>query len=68
MLQEDLSFMQIVSVVTSRFGCTIDSVDTEGRTLSITCPGGKEQEIECAMAIGEVVEGKRDIKSIWAVS
>jgi len=49
-------------------GCTIDSVDIEGRTVSITCPGGKEQEIECAMAIGEIMEGNGDSDSIWAVS
>ena len=67
MLQKDLLFLQVVSIVTSRFKCTIDSIDTEGRTVSITCPGGKEEEIECAMAIGDIIEGKRDLKSMWAL-
>jgi hypothetical protein len=35
MVQEDLNFLQVVSIVTSRFGCTIDSIDLEGRTVSI---------------------------------
>ncbi len=56
MLQEDQDFLQIVSLVTSQLGCTIESVD--GRTISINCPGGKEQEIKCAMAIEEIIEGK----------
>ncbi|NVM21235.1 MAG: hypothetical protein HWN68_05595 [Desulfobacterales bacterium] len=68
MLQEDLNFLQVVSIVTSRFGCTIDSIDPEGRTVSISCPGGKEKEVECAMALGEILEGKCDSQSIWAVS
>ncbi len=68
MVQEDLHFLQVVSIVTSRFGCTIDSVDIEGRCVSITCPGGKEQEMECATAIGDVIEGKRDSANIWALS
>ena len=67
MLQKDLLFLQVVSIVTSRFKCTIDSIDPEGRTVSITCPGGKEEEIECAMAIGDIIEGKRDLKSMWAL-
>ena len=67
MLQEELNFVQVVSVVTSRMGCTIDSIDVEGRTISITCPGGKEQEMECAMAIGEIIEGKSDSQGVWAV-
>jgi len=56
MLQEDISFLQIVSTVTSQFGCSILDVDLEERVVSITCPGGKEQEVECAMAIGEILE------------
>ena len=68
MLKEDLNFLQVVSIVTSRFGCTIDGIDLEGRTLSITCPRGKEQEIECATAIEDIMEGKRDSATIWAVS
>lgn len=67
MLQEDLNFIQVVSIVTSGMGCTIDSIDSDGRAVSITCPGGKEQEMECAMAIGEIIEGKRDSKSVWAL-
>jgi hypothetical protein len=57
MLQEDLNFLQVVSIVTSRLGCSIDSIDIEGRTALITCPGGTDQEMECAMAIGEIMEG-----------
>ena len=68
MVQKDLTFLQVVSIVTSQFKCTIDSIDTEGRTVSITCPGGKEEEIECAMAIGNIIEGKCDPKSMWALS
>ena len=68
MLKEDLNFLQVVSIVTSRLGCTIDDIDLEGRTVSLTCPGGVEQEMECAMAIGEIIEGKRDCASVWAVT
>jgi hypothetical protein len=67
MLQEDLNFLQVVSIVTSRFGCTIDSIDVEGRTVSITCPGGKEEEVECATAIGDIIEGKSQHTTIWAL-
>lgn len=58
MLQEDLDFLQLVSLVTSQLGCTIESVD--GRTVAIHCPGGKDQEVRCAMAIEELIEGKND--------
>ncbi len=68
MLQEDLTFLQIVSIVTSRIGCIIDTIDIEGRSVSIICPGGKEQEIKCAIAIGEIIEGKGDSKSMWLPS
>ena len=68
MVQEDLNFLQVVSIVTSRLGCAIDSVDIEGRCVSIMCPGGKEQEMECATAIGDIIEGKRDSANIWALS
>jgi len=54
MLQEDQDFLQLVSIVTSQFGCTIDSVD--GRTISITCPT-KDIEVACAQAIEEIIEG-----------
>ena len=67
MVQKDLVFLQVVSIVTSRYQCTIDGIDTEGRTVSISCPGGKEEEIECAMAIGDILEGKSDPKSMWAL-
>lgn len=67
MLKQDLNFVQVVSIVTSGMGCKIDSIDIKGRSVSITCPGGRDQEIECAMAIGEIIEGKRDSKNIWAV-
>lgn len=65
--QEDLNFIQVVSIVTSGMGCTIDSIDIKGRAVSITCPGGKKQEIECAMAIGEIIDGKLDPKVVWAL-
>jgi hypothetical protein len=68
MVQEDLNFLQVVSIVTSRFGCAIDSIDLEGRTVSITCPGGTEEEIECAMAIEDIIEGKSEPTSIWALA
>jgi len=67
MVQEDFNFLQVVSIVTSRFGCTIDSIDLEGRTVSITCPGGTEEEIECATAIGDIIEGKSEPTTIWAL-
>ena len=67
MLKQDLNFVQVVSIVTSGMGCKIDSIDIKGRSVSITCPGGREQEIECAMAIGEIIEVKRDSKSVWAI-
>ncbi len=67
MLQEDLNFLQIVSIVTSRVGCTINDIDIEGRTACITCPGGKEHELECATAIGEIIEAKPDPNSMWAM-
>ena len=65
MLKQDLNFLQIVSIVTSRLGCTIDSIDVEGRTVSIACPGGKEQETDCAAAIGEIIEGTLDPEDQW---
>jgi len=65
MLKQDLNFLQIVSIVTSRLGCTIDSIDVEGRTVSIACPGGKEQETDCATAIGEIIEGTLDPEDPW---
>jgi len=65
MLQQDLNFLQIVSIVASRLGCTIDSIDVDTRTVSITCPGGKEQEIDCATAIGEIMEGTLDPQDPW---
>jgi len=65
MLKQDLNFLQIVSMVTSRLGCTIDSIDVEARTVSVTCPGGKEQETDCAIAIGEIIEGTLDPEDPW---
>ncbi len=59
MLQEDQDFLQIVSIVTSQLGCTIESVD--GRSISINCPGGKDQEIKCAQVIEEIIEGNSGI-------
>ncbi len=65
MLKQDLNFLQIVSIVTSRLGCTMDSIDVEARTVSITCPGGKEQETDCAAALGEIIEGTLDPECPW---
>jgi len=65
MLKQDLNLLQIVSSVTSRLGCTIDSIDVEARTVSITCPGGKEQETDCATAIGQIIEGTLDPEDPW---
>jgi len=65
MLKQDLNFLQIVSMVTSRLGCTMDSIDVEARTVSVTCPGGKEQETDCAIAIGEIMEGTLDPEDAW---
>lgn len=59
MLQEDLDFLQMVSLVTSQLGCSIESVD--GRTVAIYCPEGKDQEVKCAMAIEEIIEGKNNL-------
>lgn len=65
--QEDLNFIQVVSIVTSGMGCKIDSIDIKRRSISITCPGGKKQEIECAMAIGEIIDSKLDPRVVWAL-
>lgn len=48
-----------------KMGCTIDSIDVEARTVSITCPGGKEQQTDCAAAIGEIIEGTLDPEDPW---
>ena len=65
MLKQDLNFLQIVSIVTSRLGCTMDTIDVEARTVSITCPGGKEEETVCAAALGEIMEGTLDPEDPW---
>ena len=59
MVQEELDFLQIVSVVTSQIGCTMESVD--GKTIAINCPGGKDQELKCAKAIETIIEEKRHL-------
>ena len=56
--EEDVNFLNICSMVASRFGATINAVDTETRTVDISCPGGKAQEAEFAIAVGEIIEGK----------
>ena len=66
MSEDELNFLQVVSLVTSRMGCTIDSVDMDGRNISIYCPKGKQQEIECAAAIGNIMEDKLDPHAMWA--
>ncbi|MDY6989209.1 MAG: hypothetical protein SWQ30_14255 [Thermodesulfobacteriota bacterium] len=66
MSEDELNFLQVVSLVTSRMGCTIDSVDMDGRNISICCPKGKQQEIECAAAIGNIMEDKLDPHAMWA--
>jgi hypothetical protein len=43
----------------------MDTIDVEARTVSITCPGGKEQETDCASAIGEIIEGTLDPEDPW---
>jgi hypothetical protein len=68
MFQEDLNFLQVVSIVTSRLGCSIDSIDIEGRTALITCPGGTDQEMECASAIEQIMERRPNATGIWALS
>ena len=68
MLQEDLNFLQVVSVVTSRLGCSIDSIDIEGRTAFITCPGGTDQEMECATGIEQIMFRRPNATGIWALS
>jgi hypothetical protein len=68
MLQGDLNFIQVVSLVVSRCGCAIEEIDLETRTMSITCPGGKEQEIECATAIGKIMEGTLDPEDLRSLS
>ena len=65
MSKEEFNFLQVVSLVTSRMGCTIDSVDIDGRNISIHCPKGKEQEIECATAIGNIMRDKPDSYGMW---
>ncbi|MFH1077323.1 MAG: hypothetical protein V1753_10930 [Pseudomonadota bacterium] len=56
MAPEDMEFLQIVSVVTAQLGCTIENID--GTTISINCPGGREQEARCAMAIEEIMDNR----------
>ncbi len=67
MLKEDLHFLQVVSIVASRMGCTIDSVDADGRTVSITCPLGKQQEIECAAAIQDIMGDRVEAENLRAL-
>jgi hypothetical protein len=67
MSKEELSFLQVVSLVTSNMGCTIDNLDIDGRNITIYCPKGKQQEIECAIAIGTIMEGKPDARGLWAL-
>jgi hypothetical protein len=67
MSKEELSFLQVVSLVTSNMGCTIDNLDIDGRNITIYCPKGKRQEIECAIAIGNIMEGKPDARGLWAL-
>jgi len=66
--KEELNFLQVVSLITSRMGCTIDNVDIDGRNISITCPRGREQEMEVAMAIGDIMGEKPDAQGMWALA
>jgi len=66
MSKDELHFLQVVSLVTSQMGCTIKSVDIDGRNISIYCPKGKQQEIECATAIGNIMDDKLDSHGMWA--
>ncbi|MDY6952933.1 MAG: hypothetical protein SWE60_15595, partial [Thermodesulfobacteriota bacterium] len=54
---EEIEFLNIVSMVAARYDCAIDKIDPETRTVSLTCFGGKRQEVRCALAISEIVEG-----------
>ena len=65
MTEEELNFLQVVSVVTSRMGCIIDRVDIDGRNISIYCPKGKRQELECASAIGNIMEQELNSHGMW---
>ena len=67
MIQQDLDFVQILSIVSSRFGCTIDDIDFENRSVAISCTSGKDQEIECAMALGDILQSQSDsTRGVWA--
>jgi hypothetical protein len=68
MSEDELNFLQVVSMVTSRMGCTIDSIDIDGRNISIYCPLGRQQEIECAVAIGNIMDNRVDSHGMWAPS
>ena len=60
MNQEEIEFLNIVSIVAAQHDCTVDKIDLETRTISLTCVGGKAQEIKCAVAIGDIVNGSQN--------
>jgi hypothetical protein len=68
MFREELSFLQVVSLVTSRMGCTIDKIDIDGKNISITCPRGRQQEMEVAVAIGKIMGEKANAQTMWALA
>ena len=57
MSKEEMDFINIVSMVAAVYDCTIEDIDFDTRTVSLSCAGGKAQEVECAIAIGDIVNG-----------
>ncbi len=57
MYQNEIQFLNIVSMVASQYDCTIDEIDLETRTVHLTCAGGKTQEIKCAVALSDILDG-----------
>lgn len=53
--RKELNLIEAVSIICAQQGCTLESID--GRTINIHCPGGKEQEIKCANAVQQFMEG-----------
>ena len=57
MSKEEMDFINIVSMVAAVYDCTIEDIDFDTRTVSLSCAGGKSQELECAIAIDDIVNG-----------
>jgi hypothetical protein len=60
MYQNEIEFLNIVSMVAAQYNCTIDDIDLDTRTIHLTCMGGKSQEIECAIAISDIFDGRQE--------